>query len=614
MLSLKRLVALVLTVPFGIATCSAGAAGPLFATTPSAAKQRETVAVKTMRGAISPAATAHIEAVQAVAEARGTRLDITLRGTFHLAWEGQGTRWQVRLSGAIPTAQLASRMQSGGLVTRIGASVTPENKTTLLTLDLSAPARCALVRGCAPDPVCFRFIPETAEDPSSAFHAVSPGLYDVEAVQADAATLLTSLAHEAGINLVMAGAVNSKVSLKLRHAPVEQAIDLLARAAGLTWHHDKETYLIGSEKEIEALYPTPKQEAAAPPAPREEVYTCRHVVAAELVKTLEKIFEKEPVHFGLGASSYTPRLDDAATVAVTGVQSAATHNNTDAGAASTGARDVVISGEATSVERALTLARKLDRRRAQVRINVRITDINSGAMRELGVRWNWSPYRVSEVPNVTSGTTGTSGTGTTGTGSGGTSGSTSNQVNGISFGTIAHDAAYIEATLSALETSNRAKLLAAPTLSLLDGEHGFILIGDRLVFPVLSGYTQAQTPIFTKEEERVGIYLQVAAQTTENGEITLTIYPQVSEVTSYLQVNGASYPQISTREQQTTVRVKDGEKIVVGGLIRDEDIRNLQRVPVLSRIPFFGELFTYRSKTHNRSEVIIMITPEILKD
>ena len=62
------------------------------------------------------------------------------------------------------------------------------------------------------------------------------------------------------------------------------------------------------------------------------------------------------------------------------------------------------------------------------------------------------------------------------------------------------------------------------------------------------------------------------------------------------------------------MRVKDGEKIVVGGLIRDEDIKNVQRVPILSSIPLFGELFTYRSHTHNKSEVIITITPEIIKD
>ena len=104
------------------------------------------------------------------------------------------------------------------------------------------------------------------------------------------------------------------------------------------------------------------------------------------------------------------------------------------------------------------------------------------------------------------------------------------------------------------------------------------------------------------------------AAASKDGEITLTIYPQVSVVTSFLSVNGASYPQISTREQQTTIRVKDGEKIVVGGLIRDEDLHNVQRVPILSRVPLFGELFTYRKKTKRKSEVVITITPQIIKD
>ena len=54
--------------------------------------------------------------------------------------------------------------------------------------------------------------------------------------------------------------------------------------------------------------------------------------------------------------------------------------------------------------------------------------------------------------------------------------------------------------------------------------------------------------------------------------------------------------------------------IVVGGLMRDEEIKNTVRVPVLSRIPLFGELFTYRKTTHHKSEVVIIITPQILKD
>ena len=243
-------------------------------------------------------------------------------------------------------------------------------------------------------------------------------------------------------------------------------------------------------------------------------------------------------------------------------------------------------GEETLIAQALIMARRLDVHRAQVKISVTIADVSLDALRQLGIKWSWSDFSVTETAS-----------------------------RDINFGTFTHAPVNITAALSALEQNNQAKVLASPSMSVLDGERGYVLIGDRLLFPKLIGYTQASTPIFDKEEVRVGIYLQVAAQIGANGEMTLTIYPQVSTVTGYLTLpNMGSYPQISTREQKTTVRVKDGEKIVVGGLIQEQDINNVQRVPFLSRIPLFGELFTHRQHTHSKSEVIITITPQILKD
>ena len=148
----------------------------------------------------------------------------------------------------------------------------------------------------------------------------------------------------------------------------------------------------------------------------------------------------------------------------------------------------------------------------------------------------------------------------------------------------------------------------------MDGERGFILIGDRILYPKLTGYTQAQTPIYDKEEVRVGIYVQVAVQMSEHGDLTLSVYPQVSVITGFLNVGGASYPQISTREEQTTVRLRDGETLVLGGLLRDEEIAALQRIPLLGRIPILGELLTNRKKTKSRNDLVIMITPEVIAD
>src|SRR5690606_17466722 len=94
--------------------------------------------------------------------------------------------------------------------------------------------------------------------------------------------------------------------------------------------------------------------------------------------------------------------------------------------------------------------------------------------------------------------------------------------------------------------------------------------------------------------------------------ITLAIYPQVSTVVKPTEINGASYPDIATREAQTTLRVKTGETIVIGGLLRNEELEQLEQVPILSKIPLFGELFKRRKKTCSSSQVVISLTPTLV--
>ena len=95
---------------------------------------------------------------------------------------------------------------------------------------------------------------------------------------------------------------------------------------------------------------------------------------------------------------------------------------------------------------------------------------------------------------------------------------------------------------------------------------------------------------------------------------TLSVYPQVSVIAGFLDINGTKYPEINTREEQTTVRIRDKETLVIGGLLREDEITKLTAVPGLSKLPFFGELFKHRSRSHIKSDLVITITPEITKD
>jgi cytochrome c peroxidase len=324
-----------------------------------------------------------------------------------------------------------------------------------------------------------------------------------------------------------------------------------------------------------------------------KVVRCEHVRATSVLAAITATFPIDELHAVLGPESFSPTLEGAS-LASTGSEIQALRADTEVGHL---AKDLILIGTENAVADATDLIHQLDRHRDQVRLHMKISDISFDGLRQLGIAYDFSPYTLTET-----------------TGAAAASGTPATIINKLGLGQLAHLPISITATVSALEQRNQAKTLAEPTISLLDGEHGFILIGDRILYPKLTGYTQAQTPIYSQEEVRVGIYVQVAVQMSEHGDLVLSVYPQVSTITGYLTIDGADYPQISTREQQTTVRLKADETLVIGGLISDQEVKDLQQIPFLGQIPGLGELFRSRNHTTTKEDLVIMITPEILHD
>lgn len=424
---------------------------------------------------------------------------------------------------------------------------------------------------------------------SFTLNSVGDGRYDLDAEGQDAVKLLRAAAKAMGFSLALVGSPIGKATVSMNRCTPDQAVDLIARSAGLAFRMRDGGYVVGLPADIAQL---------PPGGPIRVVYQCHRIAASSLVTALQGVFDPQQLHVLQGPTHLSPSLDGG-----TAVDMAA-----EAQGSSTGVRplaatdptqfvhDVILQGDEESVRQALVFARRLDRPRGQVAVHMTISDVSVDALRQLGLTYDWSSFSAHEVPSSDVATTGTA------------------QVPGLKLGRFSHDPVGFSATLSALETQGRSKVLASPTLTLMDGERSFLLIGEKLVFPKLVTSTTAGTPIYDIQEVRVGIYIQVAARLGEDGSITLTVYPQVSAITDFLKVNGASYPQISTREQQTTIRVSDGQTFMLGGLIRNDEVNALQRVPILSRIPLLGELFTYRSKTKSRSELIMTIRAEILPE
>ncbi len=415
-------------------------------------------------------------------------------------------------------------------------------------------------------------------------------LCTVDTVKENLSTILSHLSRATGANLLLLTPGDANLTIRLVNLPLEEVIRHICAMTGLAYLKLGNTYAIAEPERLAKAYPNewsalyPKQ-PEPPPPPQEpiitEVYKVSHTQSAKIVEALKALFEGKPLTIITGPPSAVPSLSRQDTSYVTGTSMGAIQQRPpDAG---TG-RLILLQGPESVVKSALQVCQQLDSARPQVSIAVMIHDVTNDALSELGLQWQYGDIQITET-----------------------------NPDHLDFGSFTRAPLSFTAKLRALERLEKARLLAAPNISVLDGEPAFILIGNRLVFPVLIGFTQANTPIFDKEEERVGIYLQVAAYVTEEGEIVLTLYPQVSVVTGFLDINGASYPQISTREAQTTLRVKSGEVIVMGGMFKDEEIKTMEKVPFLSQIPILGALFQHRRKTKVSSQVIITILPIIIE-
>lgn len=168
------------------------------------------------------------------------------------------------------------------------------------------------------------------------------------------------------------------------------------------------------------------------------------------------------------------------------------------------------------------------------------------------------------------------------------------------------------------ETLSNGKVLARPNVTVFDGRKAIILMGDKVpVFTSSSDSTDSDSSTtMTVEYKDVGVKLEVLPRINEMDKqtITLVIKPSVSTISQWVESGNNKAPQISERSAETTVRVKNGETILIGGLLKNEEIKSIKQIPFLSKIPILGELFRSRSTEKKDTEVVIAITPKIVYD
>lgn len=165
--------------------------------------------------------------------------------------------------------------------------------------------------------------------------------------------------------------------------------------------------------------------------------------------------------------------------------------------------------------------------------------------------------------------------------------------------------------LNTLLTEGRANVIANPRIATLDNQEALINIGTRIPYAVpvtgSGGITQ-----WAVEYIDAGVKLRITPQLGQEGNITTFIQPEVSSISEWRTTAAGDFPVISTRNASATIRVRDGETIVIGGLLSESERENLTRVPVLGYLPGLGLLFQNRSTEKEKTEIVFLITPHVI--
>jgi general secretion pathway protein D len=252
-----------------------------------------------------------------------------------------------------------------------------------------------------------------------------------------------------------------------------------------------------------------------------------------------------------------------------------------------------------------------DKAKAEVVIDVELLQINSGRLRELGTAL--SSYSVSQNLNFGQSSTTSSGTSTT---------PSPVRLSDLQFINQSNWLLTIPSFVyNFIKTNTDAQLLAKPQLRISEGEKASLVIGDRVPIPLTTfntqnaGATGGIVPITSFQYQDVGIRIDMEPRVHHNQEVTLKIKVEVSNLNGNVAgSNGQSQPIIGTRTIDSTIRLQDGETNFLAGLIRSDLTDSDQGIPGLSDIPIIGRLFSNKHTENQRTDVILTITPHIIRN
>ena len=371
--------------------------------------------------------------------------------------------------------------------------------------------------------------------------------------EADLLTVLRSLSWTYKLNIVTSPDIKGKVTISLQDVTVKEALEAIIAINGLTYSIRK-TIIYVSPGDTEAI------EIVS------EVVFLKYIKAADAQNLLRKAI----------SAKGDIKIDEVA-------------------------NSLIVTDFPSNIQKVKNLLEKVDIPPRQVLIEAKIVDITSSDLEALGITYQleyatdgglWDrDTTTNEEIDYTMNLAEQSG-----------------DLAGAQFilNTLTLKHITLTATLDALARDGKANVLASPSIAVLNGQEARIIIGERYPYKERTQTTTGTTE--TTKFVDIGTTLRVLPQINDDGYITMKVHPEVSSLADALDAG----PRVTTREADTTVRVKEGETLIIGGLIKQDDAASTDKVPYLGDIPLLGALFTRHEHEIEQKELAVFITPTIL--
>jgi len=391
----------------------------------------------------------------------------------------------------------------------------------------------------------------------------------LDLLDADLRNVLRLLADLSGTNIVIEPDVTGKVTLKVEQVPWDQVLDMALAMNGLGKERIGSVIRIARQAKLKEEWNHKTSEIKA---------------RQDLLEAAKDMGEITTAYLSVNYAMPKDVADKIAEI------------KSDKGRLSVDERTslILFSDYPARIDSARQLLAKLDRPTPQVLIEARIVTATTNISRSLGIQWS---FGTSDVDNAAT--------------------NTNFQVNSLPLNLFAFNMAQIvgetlvkvDLQLSALETANELKIMAAPRVLTINNVKAVITQGTQIPYAKLNEFGVTST-----EFKDATLELQVTPHITPDKKVRLEIKAKQDEPTAQtFDVGGNNAVGIDTRKIDTELLVDDGSIVVIGGVIRNRDSRGRTATPGLQDIPLLGRLFKSENASADRTELLIFISPKIVE-